>query len=429
MNLFSLPSPKYSLVKLPSRVYGLTKWDPNAFNVSLQVPYITLQPQMISAVAKVLKRYTLKLPHICCIRPATDPPKRELLLHPDYIQTFDDFDANHQEMLRKNCQIDSVQSCNLELTLKNWRPLDLLKAVTEDVDKNIPCLSSYSVIGHIIHVNLKQHHLPKKEIIGHILLNSVSPQIRTVINKNTGIDNKFRNFQHEILAGEDDFMVTVKESGCQFQMDFSQVYWNPRLSTEHERIIDKLHKGDTLFDCFAGVGPFAVPTGKKGIQVWANDLNPESYKWLVNNVKLNKVAERVQCFNMDGRDFIRQKLPKVIANKGPEGKIYVTMNLPALAIEFLDAFREAFESIQSNETIYIEVYSFSEATDQEKDVMSRCLVALGLEDAQDELKPPMKTSFVRNVAPKKDMFRISFPLSKSCFESTSAKRLKTCQES
>ena len=36
------------------------------------------------------------------------------------------------------------------------------------------------------------------------------------------------------------------------------------------------------------MGPFAVPAAKKGCFVWANDLNPQSYRYLLGNVQLNK---------------------------------------------------------------------------------------------------------------------------------------------
>lgn len=39
----------------------------------------------------------------------------------------------------------------------------------------------------------------------------------------------------------------------------------------------------------AGVGPFSIPAAKKGAFVYANDLNPCSYQWLCENIRLNKV--------------------------------------------------------------------------------------------------------------------------------------------
>ena len=88
----------------------------------------------------------------------------------------------------------------------------------------------------------------------------------------------------ELLAGEADYEVTVKESGCVFRFDFSSVYWNPRLGTEHDRVIRMVSPSSILFDACAGVGPFSVPCGKI-CKVLSNDLNPDSYKWLVENVR------------------------------------------------------------------------------------------------------------------------------------------------
>lgn len=53
--------------------------------------------------------------------------------------------------------------------------------------------------------------------------------LQSVVNKTDNIDNTYRNFAMELVAGKDDMNVTVKENGCTFQFDFSKVYWNSRL--------------------------------------------------------------------------------------------------------------------------------------------------------------------------------------------------------
>lgn len=67
------------------------------------------------------------------------------------------------------------------------------------------------------------------------------------------------------------------------------MYWNSRLGTEHERLVNLFTPNDVVADVFAGVGPFAIPASKRGSAVLANDLNPESFKYLQRNIEGNKV--------------------------------------------------------------------------------------------------------------------------------------------
>ena len=113
----------------------------------------------------------------------------------------------------------------------------LVTAVLND-EENIDNVSGYSFIGHVCHLNLKQEADPYKKVIGQILLQL--PNVKTVVNKTNVIDNTYRNFTMEILAGIEDFNVMVKENYVKFQFDFSKVYWNPRLGTEHGRIAELL---------------------------------------------------------------------------------------------------------------------------------------------------------------------------------------------
>lgn len=67
------------------------------------------------------------------------------------------------------------------------------------------------------------------------------------------------------------------------------MYWNSRLHAEHERLVKLFDASDVVADVFAGVGPFAIPAAKKGSIVFANDLNPNSTKYMQTNCVTNKV--------------------------------------------------------------------------------------------------------------------------------------------
>jgi len=65
---------------------------------------------------------------------------------------------------------------------------------------------------------------------------------------------------------------------------------------------------------------------------------------LVDNIKLNKLASKVEPSNLDGRAFVRELTAKIVADLEHGSKTYppfhhVVMNLPASALEFLDVFR------------------------------------------------------------------------------------------
>ena len=110
----------------------------------------------------------------------------------------------------------------------------------------------------------------------------------------------------ELIAGEPDYVVEhvsstlpglnklliqlKHESDCRFTFDLTQVYWNSRLHTEHERLVSLFKPEDVVADVFAGVGPFVIPAAKRGCAVLANDLNPNSAKYLLKNVENNRVG-------------------------------------------------------------------------------------------------------------------------------------------
>lgn len=313
-----------------------------------------------------------------------------------------------------------------------------------------------SVLTKVAHLNLREQYLPYKHIIADVIKDKNS-SIRTVINKieDVGSQSQFRTFPFELLAGDNDLNVIQHEQDCEFHFDYARVYWNSRLETEHRRLVDKFQPGQMVCDVMAGVGPFAVPAGRKRIFVWANDLNPHGYEVMQDAIPRNKVTDFVTPFNMDGREFIqhsaksllesdpvtvtiqpKQRRSKVGTEPPPHPQVYerpsfvdhYVMNLPATAIEFLDAFqglyagKESLFTPSTSQTLpMVHVYCFSGHSENEVDdhidvcqrVSERIGYTITVEDRVGGSGNPdieLAIHNVRLVSPNKQMFCASFRL-------------------
>ena len=187
----------------------------------------------------------------------------------------------------------SVVPFDLKLDYDYWTYLDIMQAILpEEAPDDLP--TGFSTVGHVAHLNLRDKFLAYKHLIAEVVLDK-NPAVKTVINKteSVGVSNEFRTFQYELLAGDPSLQVEVRELDCTFRFDYSKVYWNSRLNTEHERLVAMFKPGESVCDVMAGVGPFAVPAGKKQVFVWANDLNPESHACLEDAIVLNKVRQLI----------------------------------------------------------------------------------------------------------------------------------------
>lgn len=259
-------------------------------------------------------------------------------------------------------ELISVVPYNLCLDYGYWTYHDIVSAILPtEAQSEIP--SGFSQVGHVAHLNLREAYLTYKHLIAEILMDK-NPGVSTVINKvdDVGEENEYRTFKYEVLAGPDDLNVEVSEASCTFKFDYSKVYWNPRLSTEHSRMVGMFREGEAVCDVMAGIGPFAVPAGKQGVFVYANDLNPDSYAGLADAVARNKVEDFVRPFNKDGRRFVREAAVQLLDDQRrveikkkasrnskekpevlrvleqPKTFSHFVLNLPASALEFLPSF-------------------------------------------------------------------------------------------
>ena len=352
-----------------------------------------------------------------------------------------------------NAEQIQIVDYNLELTYEDWSSHHILEATLPELpedEKETP--GGFAQVGHVAHLNLRSQYLPYKHLIGQVILDK-SNLSRTVINKtlDVGTESAYRTFPYEVLAGPDDLDVEVSEAGCHFRFNFAKVYWNTRLSHEHERLVQKFKEGEAVCDVMAGVGPFAVPAGKKRIFVDANDLNPDSFEAIKWAIKRNKVEDYVTASCADGREYIKDASdeirrtrhhvmidPKIkISRKAdpaereaalakaqaeahvierPASFDHFVMNLPATAVEFLDAFHGLYagreEEFAGRKLPLIHVHLFQAKRDTEleehKEICVRVSEHVGARVQVGD--SDLELHYVRLVAPKKKMYCASFRL-------------------
>jgi tRNA (guanine37-N1)-methyltransferase len=294
------------------------------------------------------------------------------------------------------------------------------KEKEKEIDiKEIP--NSFEIIGNIAHLNLREKFLPYKFLIGKIILDK-NPSIKTVITKTGKIENEFRTYNMELLAGVENFEVKHREVNINFHFDIRKVYWCSRLQGERDRLLKLIKKGSVLCDAFCGVGPLALRAAKNGVKVYANDLNPDCYTSINKNMFINKIQkENLYTFNMDARAFIRMCISQGL-NQNQENNYeslfkkgekinHFYMNLPKDAIEFLDAFQGAFKDneLYNNENLpIVHVYGFSNAVDYKNDLLNRICKAFNITELDN--KYLIDFVIIRDVSTKKHMCSISIKI-------------------
>ncbi|KAK8236213.1 guanine methyltransferase Trm5 [Phyllosticta capitalensis] len=432
---------------------------------------VVKQNKDISSLRQALNQSNdaLNIPRLSLLQTAPNMPHNKcMLLRPDIKH---DYPATWSPTLTEivnQARVDVVPY-DLVLDYDYWSYDQIMSAIVPEENQEVYFPKRFTEVGHVLHLNLRQEHEPYKKVISEVLIDKSNRNIKTVINKldNVGDENAYRTFKYEVLAGPDDLMVEHHEDGCLFRFNFAKVYWNSRLQEEHRRLVEKFQPGQAVCDVMAGVGPFVIPAAKKRVFVLGNDLNPDSYFYMRENIKVNKVDKFAQPYNEDGNAFIRnsaayllqkpvqagyhdtapkQKGPKTTEKRkgSPKPKEFIimdrpqvfshyVMNLPASAIDFLPSFiglytrspvkealngadpRTLFAPHTNNKLPMIHVHcfcpKFPTTEESETEILGRISEKLDFKIDRSMMKELDGEIYdVRDIAPGKEMFCVSFRL-------------------
>ncbi len=158
------------------------------------------------------------------------------------------------------------------------------------------------------------------------------PRLRAIYIKR-GTETTHRVSRLELLWGEAVREIIYKEYGLRFFVDLENVYFNPRLSTEHRLLAKEVSDGEIVFDLFSGIGGFTLHIAVLGRNtIYANDINPIAVKCLIKSIELNKrlIKSSIIVSNMDANEI------HTIAREGVADRIIA--NLPLYSHLFFNVY-------------------------------------------------------------------------------------------
>ncbi|MCE4614789.1 MAG: class I SAM-dependent methyltransferase family protein [Desulfurococcales archaeon] len=126
------------------------------------------------------------------------------------------------------------------------------------------------------------------------------PSINSIWLACTPVSEVSKTRKYILLAGANKSETVHREFGCKFKLDLRKVYFSPRLNFEHGWFANFVEKDDYILNMFAGIGFFSIiPACRKGALSVAIDLNPYAYKYLLENIALNNVENKVYAWHGD----------------------------------------------------------------------------------------------------------------------------------
>ncbi len=195
--------------------------------------------------------------------------------------------------------------------------------------KNSNCIfKSFDVVGKIAIIRLRYCSMTKAQIFAKALM-SRNRNIKTVLLQASPVMGDLRLRSLVYIGGENTTRTIHKEFGCLFSVDLAKCYFSPRLSYERMRIAKMIEPKEIILNMFAGVGCFSIILAKhaKPCKVFSIDINKTAFKFMKENIRLNRVYDKVLPILGDSREITCNQL------QGSADR--VLMPLPEKALQYL----------------------------------------------------------------------------------------------
>lgn len=123
----------------------------------------------------------------------------------------------------------------------------------------------------------------------------IHPHVNTIYKKGSDREGGYRLRELKLIHGKE-HETDHREHGYTIRLDVRRTYFSPREGTERQRIAGMVKPKENVMVMFAGAGPYAVAIAKKQpkvSKVYAVEWNADAYKYMTENVRINKLGAKV----------------------------------------------------------------------------------------------------------------------------------------
>lgn len=161
----------------------------------------------------------------------------------------------------------------------------------------------YQRLGRVLVVRLPEELRPQFGLIGAAWQAELG--VETVLRHAGRTEGEHRRPRVERIAGGPT-ETEVRENGLRYRLDAAEVMFAQGNREERRRAGTLVKPGEVVVDLFAGIGYFTLPAAARGHarRVHAVEVNPTAYRYLVENLHLNRVDDRVVPVLGDNRAVV-----------------------------------------------------------------------------------------------------------------------------
>ena len=192
--------------------------------------------------------------------------------------------------------------------------------------------TSFDVVGDILIFSEFPKELTKKEkIIGQTILENYH-HIKTILKKTKKYSGKFRTPKLKVIAGENKKETIHKENNVFIKLNVEKVYFSQRMSSERKRITELVKPNESILVMFSGSGiyPLVIAKNTKCKEVYGIEINPTAHKYALENIKKNKMENKVKLFLGDVRKImpnINKKFERILMPLPKGGEDFLVLAL------------------------------------------------------------------------------------------------------